>query len=112
MTQAQNTQPLFDIDKLKHSLVPTWLGLVALSWIGAITFVEAGTGGAGFFAVPIWGTLFGLFGLRRAARSTIKQAKVKILDDGHALTRFVHMHARRLGLPHMPKVGTMPANNA
>lgn len=112
MSQAQRAQPLYDAHELKHSLIPTWLGLVFFSCIGAITVIEAGTGGAGFVAVPVWGTVFGLFGLRRAARSTIKQAKVKILDEHHVLTRFVHMHAQRLGLPHMPRVGTMPANNA
>lgn len=115
---------VLDFRRLKRSTVPTWLGLVAGSWVGivwgGIMTMPVGIGfgvlGAGLtfglMLVPAWGTAWGLVGLSRAREDGIRDNGVTILGPDHALTQITHRLCERLGMEARPLVGTMPAFNA
>jgi heat shock protein HtpX len=108
----------------RHGSIPTWLGLVAGSWVGlawgslisaplGIGFgVAAGSAFGGFLAVPLWGTVWGLVGLGRQRDAAVRQYGVKLLPDDDPLVQRVAGLAARLGLRTRPWVGVMPHNNA
>ena len=111
-------------NKLKHSSLPTWLGLVAGSWVGLIwaslislpvgvgAAVAAGSLVGGFWAVPLWGTIWGLVGLKRQRESAIRQHGIQLLVDEDPLAQRVYNLAGKLGLKTRPWVGVMPHANA
>ncbi|MGP4804231.1 M48 family metalloprotease [Agrobacterium cavarae] len=109
---------------LKHSITPTWFGLVAGSWAGLIwgslisaplgvgIGVAAGSAFGGFLAVPLWGTVWGMIGLAKQRENAVRDHGITLLKDDHPLAQRVYALAARLGLPTRPWVGIMPHNNA
>lgn len=109
---------------LKHSTLPTWLGLVAGSWAGLAwgslisaplgigLGVAVGSAFGGFLAVPLWGTVWGLVGLGRQRETALKNHGITLLKEDDLLAQRVYALAARLGLHTRPWVGTMPHNNA
>ncbi|SOC89920.1 heat shock protein HtpX [Ensifer adhaerens] len=119
---------------LRHSTVPTWFSLVFGSWVALLwgcivsspvggSFIVA-TGGlfggliylstlfVGFFAVPIWGTLWGFIGLGAQRGSAVRNHGITLVQETDPLAQRVHALAWNLGLPVKPWVGIMPHNNA
>lgn len=107
---------------LRKSIIPTWLGLVGLSWVsliwGALISVPFGVGLgifasllAGLVAVPLWGTIFGFVGMNAARSSTLGKMGFRTLPDDHPVTAKIREFAERLDLP-MPRVGSVPVYNA
>jgi heat shock protein HtpX len=63
---------------------------------------------AGVLAVPLFGLAMGYLGLWRSRDRIIRRTGTQLLGDNHQITRMVHMLARELNLPAMPKVGIYP----
>lgn len=113
-----------EVKVLRNSALPTWLGLVGGSWVGLIWGslismpvgvgfgVAAGSLFGGFLAVPVWGTVWGLFGLGRQREIAIKEHGITLLNESDPLAQRVHALAAKLGLRTRPWVGVMPHNNA
>ena len=113
-----------EVKVTRNSSLPTWLGLVGGSWVGlawgslismpvGVGFgVAAGSLLGGFWAVPLWGTVWGLVGLGRQRQDALSQHGIRLLPDDDEVTRRVHAMAGRLGLKTRPWVGVMPYNNA
>lgn len=109
---------------LKHSSMPTWLGLVIGSWVGLAwgslistpvgigIGVAAGSAFGGFVAVPLWGTFWGLVGLGKQRDNAIRDHGITLLKDDDPLAQRVYALAAQLGLKTRPWVGVMPHNNA
>lgn len=109
---------------LKHSITPTWFGLVAGSWAGLIwgslisaplgvgIGVAAGSAFGGFLAVPLWGTVWGMIGLGKQRENAVRDHRITLLKDDDPLAQRVYALAARLGLSTRPWVGIMPHNNA
>ena len=122
-TRVSPAAPLeIDGRKLRKSVIPTWLGLVVLSWVslfwGALITVPFGIGLgiflmfiAGIVVVPLWGTFFGFLGMGAAGLSTLSTLKFKKLPADHKLTQKTEEFAKRLDMP-TPKVGTINVYNA
>lgn len=118
------TEVRIDHRKLSNSSFPTWLGLVFGSWFGlawgtlislpvGVGFgVAAVTVAGGFFAVPLWGTLWGLVGLGNQRQNAVNRHGIRVLPEDDELTQRVHIMAGRLGLKARPWVGVMPHHNA
>jgi heat shock protein HtpX len=66
---------------------------------------------AGFLAVPLFGLVMGYVGLLRSRDRIIRSTKTELLPNQHPITRMVHLLARELELPVMPKVGIYPDQN-
>ncbi len=108
----------------RHSTFPTWLGLVVGSWaglawgsllsapVGIGLGVAAGSALGGFLAVPLWGTVWGLIGLKRQREGAVRQQGITLLAEDDPLSQRVYALAARLGLKTRPWVGIMPHNNA
>lgn len=113
-----------DVKVIHNSLVPTWLGLVGGSWVGlawgALISAPLGIGAAvalgslmgGIWAVPLWGTVGGFFGLGRQRESALREHGITLLKEDDPLAQRVHALAARLGLRTRPWVGVMPHANA
>lgn len=113
-----------DVKAIHNSMLPTWFGLVAGSWVGlawgslmslpvGVGFgVAAGSLFGGFLAVPAWGTAWGLLGLSRQRENAVKHHGITLLNDSDPLAQRAHALAARLGLRTRPWVGIMPHNNA
>ena len=113
-----------EVKVLRNSAIPTWLGLVGGSWVGlawgslismpvGVGFgVAAGSLFGGFLAVPVWGTVWGLFGLGRQRETAVKEHGITLLNESDPLAQRVHALAAKLGLRTRPWVGVMPHNNA
>lgn len=109
---------------LKNSSLPTWLGLVLGSWVGLAwgslisapfgigVGVAAGSLSGGFLAVPLWGTIWGLFGLGRQRENAVSQHGITLLKEDDALAQRVFALAAQLGMKTRPWVAVMPHNNA
>jgi heat shock protein HtpX len=111
-----------DGQRMTTSVVGTWLLLVMFSWIaliwGALISIPFGVGiaifigmGAGIIGVPLWGTVFGFFGMNVARDSTLHRMGFTDVPDGHALRETTARYARALDLP-MPRIGVIDAHNA
>lgn len=111
-----------DGQRLRGSVVGTWLMLVVLSWVsliwGALISLPFGIGAgviasgmAGVVLVPLWGTIWGFLGMGNASESTLRQMEFKTADPNSPLAQTAAAFAERLGLP-KPRVGTVPAFNA
>lgn len=120
---ASTAFPLpLDGRRLRGSILPTWLMLVGLSWVsliwGALISLPFGVGlvifasmFAGFFTVPLWGTVWGFFGMGAARDSTLRQMGFQELEATHDLARTAATYARVLDIP-TPRLGTMDVRNA
>lgn len=109
---------------IRHSTLPTWLGLVGGSWLGLLwgSFISApigiGFGVAagslmgGFWAVPLWGTVWGFFGLGQQRQAAVNNHGITLLKEDDPLAQHVHALAAKLGLRTRPWVGVMPHSNA
>jgi len=117
------TTPVLHYARLKNSSFPTWLGLIAGSWLGllwgglisspvGVGFVVLGTSAAGAITVPMWGTFWGLIGLGRARDAAANENGTQILPVDHPLTQEVYRLCDRLGMEERPWVGIMPMLNA
>jgi heat shock protein HtpX len=95
---------------------------VAFSWLsllwGGLISAPLGVGGAilatslgGMFAVPFWGTIFGLFGMGRARASTLKEVGFEPLGPEVYLVQSCQDFAIKLGI-RAPQVGLMNDFNA
>lgn len=112
------------MERMKHSLVPTWLGLVIGSWVGlvwgslislpvGIGFgVAAGSAFGGFLAVPLWGTVWGMIGLGRQRENAVKTHGITLVEGEHPLAQRTYALSQRLGLKTKPWVGIMLHANA
>lgn len=107
---------------LHGSLIPTWLGLVVLSWVslawGTLISIPFGVGIAlaasfmiGIVAVPLWGTLFGFLGLQAAKNSTMRGMGYKPCGPYDDLLARTQILAKQLNLPPV-QVGTVEVCNA
>jgi heat shock protein HtpX len=109
-----------DTSRLKRGGFLLGLGLVISSWIGLVigalgmagTLIALPAAAAwlaiGFFAVPLFGLLFGSVGMRMALGGTIRKLGVRIIPpDGHPVESMVAALAARMGLPR-PQVGIYP----
>lgn len=113
-----------EVRAIHNSILPTWLGLVGGSWAGlawgslismpvGIGFgVAAGSLFGGLLAVPVWGTMWGLFGLGRQREKAVKDHGITLLRHSDPLAQRVHALSAKLGLETRPWVGVMPHNNA
>jgi len=113
-----------EVNVLHNSTLQTWLGLVGGSWVGllwgslisapvGIGFgVAAGSLMGGLWAVPLWGTVWGLVGLGRQRDSAVREHGITLLNEGDPLAQRVYALAAQLGLKTRPWVGVMPHNNA
>ena len=111
-----------DGNRMRSSTFGTWLMLVALSWVAliwgallALPFVGPfGLLGAmmgGFWAVPLWGTVFGFLGMGAAKASTLNHMGFRQVEADDWLATTTTRLAARLDLP-PPQVGTIPQFNA
>lgn len=113
-----------EVRVLHNSTLPTWLGLVGGSWAGlvwgslismpvGIGFgVATGSLLGGLLAVPLWGTVWGLFGLGRQRENAVRAHGITLVNETDPLAQRVHGMAARLGLQIRPWVGVMRHNNA
>lgn len=108
--------------RLQTSVLPTWLALVALTWVsllwGGLISAPFGVGAvllggsvAGAIAVPMWASIFGFFGMSRARDATLAEMKFKTCPPDHPLTEAAQVFARELSIP-APKVGVINVHNA
>jgi heat shock protein HtpX len=92
------------------------LMLIVSAEVGLLTTILF-TGGlaapllAGVLAVPLFGLTMGYIGLSRSRDRIIRGTGTRLLPDDHQVSRMVHMLARELHLPAMPKVGIYPDND-
>lgn len=104
------------------STFPTWLMLVVLSWFsllwGALISAPFGVGlgmlatfAGGMIAVPLWGTVFGFFGMNGARNSTLNSVGFKPVPNDHPLAKSTAAFAAELNIP-VPQIGTMDMFNA
>lgn len=121
-TTAPPTQRVINGAALHRSIIPTWLGLVFLSWVslfwGMLISLPFGVGlgiaatlGAGIFAVPLWGTVMGFLGMSAARSSTLRAMQFTEVSAEHPLAIITEAYSKTLGLP-TPKVGTVNVHNA
>lgn len=115
---------VLEFRRLHNSTFPTWLGLIAGSWLGlawgGLISAPIGIGlgiwmgGAygGFFVVPLWGTLCGLIGANRARDAGVRANGVTVLPPDHPLCQITYHLCDRLGMAARPWVGTMANANA
>lgn len=107
---------------LRRSVVGTWLALVGFSWIslfwGALISLPFGIGIAlfasaamGVFMVPLWGTVWGFFGLDFARSTTLQSLGFQPITGDSELARSTLRMAQALDIP-MPQLGVVPFNNA
>ncbi len=118
------TEMRINMGKIRNSSFPTWLGLVFGTWFGlawgslismpvGIGFgVAAGSVLGGFWAVPLWGTVWGLIGLNRQRENAVHSHGVLLLKDDDPLAQRVSRLAAKLGLQTRPWVGIMEHSNA
>ncbi|MCJ9668545.1 MULTISPECIES: M48 family metalloprotease [unclassified Neorhizobium] len=118
------TERTINYRRLRHSSVPTWIGLVLGSWFGlawgSLISMPMGIGlgvaglsvAGGFWMVPLWGTIWGLIGLGGQRESAIRQHGITLLKNDDPLAQRVYILAAKLGLKTLPWVGVMPHNNA
>ena len=66
---------------------------------------------AGFFAVPLWGTVWGFLGMGSARSGTLSQMGFKQAEPDSALVATTATFAKALAIP-TPQVGTIKAFNA
>lgn len=123
MAEKPAAHAVLDFQSLKRSALPTWLGLIGGSWLGlawagllsmpvGVGFVILGGSIAGIWAVPLWGTVFGLIGVSRSRDSALKSPDITVLPADHRYTVAVHRLCDRLGMEARPMVATMPMLNA
>ncbi len=107
---------------MHSSTFPTWLMLVVMSWVsllwGTLISLPFGVGFGmlatfmgGMIAVPIWGTMFGFFGMNSARNSTLHSVGFKPLPNDHPLAKSTAAFAAELNMP-VPQIGTMDMFNA
>ncbi|WP_423415883.1 M48 family metalloprotease [Hyphomicrobium sp. B1] len=107
---------------MHKSAFPTWIFLVAMSWValvwGAIISLPFGVGLAvfasmivGFITVPAWATLWSWLGMAAARDSTLRSMNFKEVPPDHPLAVISGAFARDLDLP-PPRIGTMDVANA
>jgi len=113
-----------EVSARHKSTLPTWLGLVGGSWVGLLWVslisapvgigfgMAAGSLIGGLWAVPLWGTVWGLVGLARQRGSALRDHRITLQQESDALTQRVHALAAQLGLRIRPWVGVMIHNNA
>lgn len=118
------TKTTINPQTIRHSTLPTWLGLVGGSWIGLLwgslisaplgigLGVAAGSLMGGLWAVPLWGTVWGFLGLGKQRENAVTSHGITLLKDDDPLAQRVHALAANLSLRTRPWVGTMPHNNA
>lgn len=107
---------------LRKSVVPTWFGLVACSWVallwGGVISAPFGVGAVvlggallGVIGVPLFATVFGFMGMNRARDSSLRELKFVECQPEHPLNVAAVDFAKALGIP-KPRVGTFEAFNA
>jgi heat shock protein HtpX len=108
--------------RLHKSVFPTWVALVALSWVsliwGGLISAPFGVGAlvlgsavGGIIAVPLWATIFGFMGMSRAMASTLREVGFECCGPEDPLTRAGSRFAEALGI-RAPAIGTMKMCNA
>lgn len=119
MTTSLPGRRELDPSRLKRGGVLLGLGLIISSWVGIFigTVLMAPIGAAplgavggatvGWWAVPIFGFIFGSIGLARARNHFIRQTRTELVGPDHILTRAVTTLAAKVGLP-PPQVGIYP----
>ena len=91
--------------------------LVAVVWGSLMMLPVVGPFGSaaflvvGIVVVPIWGTLFGFFGMGNARDATLRQMGFHPLPKGHPLQATAEAYCRQLDIP-VPQLGTVEAFNA
>lgn len=121
-TNATEAKRVIDGAALHRSIIPTWLGLVAMSWVslvwGMLISLPFGVGigiavsfVGGVIAVPLWGTILGFLGMSAARSSTLRSMQFTEVAADHPLAVITDAYAKTLGLP-TPKVGTVNVHNA
>jgi hypothetical protein len=107
---------------MHKSAFPTWIFLVAMSWValiwGAIISLPFGVGLAvfasmmvGFITVPAWATVWSWLGMGAARDSTLRSMNFREVPPDHPLAVIAGAFARDLDLP-PPRIGTMDVANA
>lgn len=119
MTSAPLARRELDPSRLKRGGFLLKVGLILSAWVGMLvgTVLLVPTGAArfgligglsvGWWAVPLFGFIFGAVGLSRARNQFIRQTRTELVDTGHALNRAVAALAAKVGLP-APQVGIYP----
>jgi len=118
---AHNAQPI-RYASLQKSVFPTWLGLVALSWLAliwtAILLVPFGVGiallaslMASFVMLPTWATLFGFAGMGMSRSATLRQMGFQDLSETDPLRTTAAHYCAHLGIP-VPQLGSIGVFNA
>ena len=119
MTAPLPVQQELDPTRLKRGSFLLKVGLILSAWagiaIGTIIMVPSGTAAVGFvggttvgwWAVPLFGFVFGAVGLARARDHFIRQTKTELVGPDHILSRAVSALATKVNLP-PPQVGIYP----
>lgn len=107
---------------LHRSILPTWLGLVALSWVGLLwggflitpffgPFFAAAFVTFGIVGIPLFATFFGFIGMGPARDSTLRKMGFTKMPEDYQLTGYTRDMAKALGIP-MPQLGIVSVHNA
>lgn len=118
---AHKAQPIRYVS-LRKSVFPTWLGLVALSWLAliwtAILLVPFGVGiallaslMASFVMLPTWATVFGFAGMGMSRSATLREMGFQDLAEGDPLRATAAHYCSHLGIP-VPQLGSIGVFNA
>lgn len=114
-------QQELDPSRLKRGSFLLKVGLVISAWVGMVigTVLLAPSGAApmglvggisvGWWAVPLFGFVFGAVGVARARDHFIRQTKTELVGPDHILMRAVTTLAAKVELP-PPQVGIYPDN--